>query len=1108
MSIRIAIKHHTAYHYDRAVVMSPHVVRLRPAPHTRGTIESYSLNIAPSDHFLNWQQDPFGNYIARLAFPEKVRDFTVDVEVVADMVAINPFDFFLDEDAKKYPFNYAPLVRDDLNPYLKRIQPGPLLAKWIDSVDTSPRNTIDFLVDLNRRLADDVAYTVRMEPGVQSCEHTLESGTGSCRDSAWLLAQITRHFGIASRFVSGYLVQLVADQIPVDGPAGPSADFTDLHAWTEVYLPGAGWVGLDPTSGLLAGEGHIPLACTPHYATAAPIEGATEKCDVEFSFGNEIRRIHEDPRVTKPYRSDEWEAITFLGDDVDKRLEAADVRLTMGGEPTFVATYDVDDPQWNTDALGEEKLRLAERLLWKLRSRFASNSLVHHGLGKWYPGEQLPRWAMSLYWRKDGVPVWTDDDLLANHELTPAYATEAQAASFITELAETIGVDPTHSIDAYEDVYYYLWREGTLPVNVDPFDSRLEDELERARLLKVFSRGLDTLTGYALPLTPTADGWQSGEWPLRRERLYLIPGDSPMGFRLPLPSLPFVPTSERATTHSFDPFHRSSRDGVAIPFEPRWQRAEESDAERSSLNHDFRAGPYSQLPAYLLPALSAGQLTTALCTEVRDGIMHVFMPPVAVTEKYLELVNAIEQTAAKLAIPVIIEGYQPPADHRFLHLSVTPDPGVIEVNVHPAKSWRDHLEITDVLYDEAIQTRLGTEKFMLDGSHSGTGGGNHVVLGGETPDDSPFLRNPNALKSLITFWQNHPSLSYLFSGLFIGPTSQAPRVDEARDENLYELETALGLLDRSMDHAMPWIIDRALRNHLIDLTGNTHRAEFCIDKLYSPDGPGGRRGLVEFRAFEMPPHAQMSAAQVLLLRALVSRFWSNPYPSSLIRFGTALHDRFMLPHYVWTDFLDVMQQLNEWGYPFQAEWYRPFFEFRFPKLGEVASRGMQLSLRKALEPWHVLGEESSNSGTSRYVDSSAERIEIMINGFVPERYAVAANGYKTPMRATGTSGEFVGGVRFKAWDPASAMHPTAAATPKVTIDVVDQHNDKSVFGCMYFVSHPGGMAYEHFPVNAREAQARRLSRFWPQGHSQGTLRVAEPIPSPEFPYTLDLRRQS
>jgi uncharacterized protein (DUF2126 family)/transglutaminase-like putative cysteine protease len=1091
MAIRVALQHRTAYKFDRLVTLGPHEIRLRPAPHCRTPILGYSLNVTPDTHFLNWQQDPYGNWVARLVFTERAQKLEVLVDLTAEMTVVNPFDFFVEAYAEHYPFAYAPGLAKELIPFLETVALTPRLGAWLDAFAASiapQENTVTMLVRLNHQLQQEIRYLVRMEAGVQTPEQTLESACGSCRDSAWLLVQILRRMGLAARFASGYLIQLVADVKPLKGPTGPERDFTDLHAWAEVYLPGAGWVGFDPTSGLLAGEGHIPLACSADPANAAPVIGFTDVCEVEFEFAMKVSRLHEDPRVTRPYSEEQWAAVYALGDKVDADLAAGDVRVTHGGEPTFVSIDDMDGAEWNIAALGPKKRELAEALLRRLKARFAPGGFLHFAQGKWYPGEPLPRWALGVHWRKDGEPLWHDDSLLADTR-TPGTSNLEVARDFTLRLAGLLGLSPDLVLTAHEDVPQLLRQEAALPVNADPLRADLASADERARLARLLLAGLDQPAGFVLPLKAARerDGapatWESSPWPLRRERLYALSGDSPLGLRLPLGSLPDVLPEEVEHEPAIDPFS---------PTGPLPKR----DALRGR-----RGRARGRKPREVVK--------TALTVQVRDGHLWIFMPPLVRVEDYAALLAAVEDAAAARGIKVAIEGYPPPRDARLAVLNVTPDPGVIEVNIHPAASWRELVATTETLYDEARQTRLGTEKFMLDGRHTGTGGGNHMTLGGATPADSPLLRRPDLLQSLITYWQNHPSLSYLFSGLFVGPTSQAPRVDEARDDRLYELEIAFQQLERKHrtgeETPQPWLIDRLLRHLLTDLTGNTHRSEFSIDKLYSPDGPTGRLGLLEFRAFEMPPHARMSAVQMLLLRALVARFWQKPYRGRLVRWGTALHDRWLLPHFVAADIRDVVTDLDAFGYPFAVEWFDPFIEFRFPRFGTVSYDGVTLELRQAIEPWHVLGEEVSTAGTARFVDSSLERLQVKATGIVAGRHAVTCNRRALPLAATGIPGEFVAGVRFRAWDQPSALHPTIPVQAPLTFDLVDTWAGRALGGCTYHVSHPGGRNYDTFPVNANAAEARRVARFWTHGHTPGPMLVRTEAANPALPTTLDLR---
>ena len=1075
MGIKVALEHRTSYAFDRLVEVFPHVVRLRPAPHSRTPIEAYSLTVEPEDHFVNWQQDAFGNFLARLVFPTRTRSLTITVGLIADLKVINPFDFFIEDYAEHVGFTYPRALAEDLKPYLRPVDedgdgagPGDLSEAWVKnfSVPDGTR-TIDFLVALNRAVNADVGYSVRMEPGVQTPDTTLRTGIGSCRDSAWLLVSILRQMGLAARFVSGYLVQLTSDVEALDGPSGPAADFTDLHAWTEVYVPGAGWIGLDPTSGLFAGEGHIPLSATPHPESAAPITGSTEPCDTRLEFSNVVTRVHEDPRVTLPYTDATWAAIDALGRRIDERLAAGDVRLTVGGEPTFVSIDNQVDPEWLTDADGPHKRQRASALTARLKQVWAPHGLVQHGQGKWYPGEPLPRWQIALMWRTDGQPLWNDAALLADpwpeHPGTPAIAPDAPR-HLLTALADGLGLPSTQVRPAYEDPLSRLAaavRRPAGPAVAESDDLAADSAAARAELMTRLDAAVTEPAAFVLPLHRRDDGagWASANWRLRRGRIVLLDGDSPAGLRLPLDAIDWTPPP---------PFYGS-----------------DPTQRRSALE------PLQDDPAEV--AEDDGLPITALVGEIRDGLLRVFLPPTEELEHFVDLVQRLERAAAAIGCAVVIEGYGPPADPRLQTMTITPDPGVIEVNVAPSAGFAEQRDQLQTLYAEARLARLSTESFDVDGTHGGTGGGNHITLGGITPADSPLLRRPDLLVSLLTYWQRHPALSYLFAGRFIGTTSQAPRVDEGRPESLYELEIAfaeIARLSAQVGGPKAWLADRALRHLLTDITGNTHRAEFCIDKLYSPDSPRGRLGLLELRGFEMPPHHQMAMVQSLLVRSLVAWFWDEPLRAPLIRHGANLHGRYLLPHFLIQDIAEVAADLRAHGIDFDTSWLDPFTEFRFPRIGTAVFGGVEIELRGAIEPWNVLGEESSAAGTARYVDSSVERLQVRLIGADRQRYLVTVNGHPVPLLATDNPDIQVGGVRYRAWQPPSALHPTITVDGPLRIELVDTTAGVSRGGCTYHVSHPGGRSYDTPPVNAVEAESRRGRRFEVTGFTPGTVDLA------------------
>jgi len=733
-----------------------------------------------------------------------------------------------------------------------------------------------------------------------------------------------------------------------------------------------------------------------------------------------------------PYSETQWRAIDALGRRVDADLQKLDVRLTQGGEPTFVAANGGDAPEWNIDADGPGKRALAGKLLRRLRERFAPGGLLYYGQGKWYPGEALPRWALGIYWRKDGTPLWKNARLIADEE-TGANHDARDARRLIITLARKLGITPDRVLPAHEDPWPALAAEGRLFSGL-------------ARLLK---RGIGPVAGYALPLAPAPrksrrTSWKSSRWPLKLGRLYLVGGDSPAGYRLPLDSLP----------------------------------ADES------------------------------LVRTALCVEARGGRLRVFIPPLDTIEDYLSLVSTIEHCARELKLPVIPEGYEPPPGGPLSVLKVTPDPGVIEVNVHPAQDWDELATITNIVYEEAGALGLVAEKLMRDGRKTGTGGGSHITLGGAKFTESPLLRRPELLASLIAYWQNHPALSYLFSGQYIGPTSQAPRVDEARHDSLYELEIAFQQLGglQGAGAVAPEQVDRLLRNLLVDVTGNTHRAEFCVDKLASPDGPAGRLGLLELRAFEMAPNSRMALVQFLLVRSLVARFWKTPFQGRPIHWGTVLHDRFMLPHYLAEDMRAVVSELKTAGYAFDFEWLAPFFEFRFPLCGAVSCGTVALELRHALEPWPVLGEAATSSGTSRAVDASLDRLQVRLTGMDPGRHVLLCNGRRVPLHSTGVSGEFVAGIRYRARMFPSVLHATIGVHTPLAFDVVDAGGG-SLGGCSYHSAAPSGQDYGPLPADETEAAARRRARFVSRGPFAIKVRMPAVAPERDAPFTLDLRYQ-
>ncbi len=1060
MGLHLELHHRTSYRYERAISLGPQVIQLRPAPHCRTPIHSYALEIVPADHTLNWQFDPLGNHLARAIFPQKTSEFVVDVRLVADMTPINPFAFLLEPGFETYPFQYPAEVARNLEPYRAQEPAGPRFQEFLAEVPKDSQGTVALLGGVTARVRNRVGYVTRLEHGVQPCEQTLEGRTGSCRDSAWLLVQVFRSLGLAARFVSGYLIQLASDK-PEEDSAGPKVDSADLHAWAEVFLPGAGWIGLDPTSGLFAAQGHIPLVCTPNPSQAAPISGTVEPAKVKFSYSFELRRLNEPPSLAKPFSDEEWGRVRAVAHAVDRDLLEHDVRLTMGGEPTFVGIDEPESPQWNLEALGAIKRTRGLELIRRLRERTAPGGLLHFGQGKWYPGEPLPRWAFQCISRMDGVPVWENGELIALEDDHTTFD-NGDALRFLNALARRLQVEEASILPAFEPA----------------------DEAGNAK---------EEPTGFILPLRRRQPGgrlaWSSQLWFERPERLTLFPGDSPIGYRITAEMVPFVAPDE--LVYEMEPYGAST-----LPQLPN----------RPARHPEFfgQTPEPDPLPPLSSTAETAPELVRpALCVQAVAGRLHVFLPYIPVAADYLDLVAAVEDTCAHLSVAVWLEGYPPKYDPRLRSYGLTPDPGVLEVNLPPTANWDELEELNAILHEEAHANRLIAGKFAYDGGHLSTGGGCHIVMGSTSVLDSPVLRRPDLLRSMVTFWQRHPSLSYLFSGMYVGPTSQYPRVDEARVDALYELEVAFSQLN---GECPPNILDGLFRNLLVDVTGNTHRAEFCIDKMYPPAGQGLQLGLLELRAFEMPPHFRMGLLQMLLVRALVSVFWRQPFTEDLVRWESTLHDRFMLPHFVEDDFQEVLRYLCSAGIAFEDSWFRTHTEFRFPRIGTVSAEGIELELRQALEPWNVLAEETSSGRTGRSVDSSLERIQLKVTGLAAgSRFVVACNGRRVPLTPVGVAGEAVAGIRYRARRLSATLHPTIPVHTPLVFDLIDTWKGRSVARCTYFAGPPDGRVYTTRPRNADEALARRLERFQVSDPPPGPMPTPEAEKNKVFPMTLDLR---
>lgn len=1068
MSTRIALTQRYEYRFSRSVQLSTHWLRLRPAPHTAGRISAYSLRVHAETHYLNWLRDPFENHLARLDFPDPTDAVTLEIDLIAELEPVNPFEFLVEPFAASHPFDYPEQLRKELAPYLRRGTSGSKLNQFLKKLKLKSGYITEQIGAINEYVSNALAVTGPGNPGAIDLETVLHQGHGSAWELAWLLTLTLRNVGLAARVTQGYRIFL---------DAKAKTDTVSNHAWSEVFLPGAGWVGLDPCGGLFINEGYIPLASAPEPLRVLPIAGYRECCEETFNETISIRRLS--PKISSwPLNESQWADLKNLGHYIDSDLNAQNIKLAMAGGLSFVSAIDTQSPEWTVAALGDGKRFAAEQLLQRLWQRLAPGGVIHLGQGEQFGGESLPRWSL------------------------------ADAEQLAQQIADALGISDGFVMPAYEDGLSVLWQQRDL-FNGMPGADELGDPEKRRALAETLSFNNGYVSGYVLPLRwdPARERWASGKWQFRRDAVYLLPGTSPLGYRLPLESLPVAAGAP------------AEADPERCQFDERGILPDVHGELSARLST-----PGRKETAPIAADVNTGDAAprTALSIEVRDGRLCIFMPPLTHLEHYLELLAAIEHAASRLVVPLIIEGYEPPQDHRLRCFKLEPQAGILKVWLPEAHSWQRQLELIETTYEEAYQVGLQAERVAADGQRLSPGGGAELILGGVKPTESPFLQRPELLRSLICFWQQHPSLSYFFAGRSIGAGGDAPRPDEGRDESLYELGIALERIPAG-EIDTPWLADRLLRHLLVDPAGDMKRAEIRIDQLYSPDRAGLRLGRMVLRSFEMAPDAKLYALQTLLVKALIAYLGRRPQQTELVDFGAALHDRFMLPSPLWQDLCNILDELNHAGYPFQPGWFEPLRDLHFPALGQVQLGNITLELRSAHEPWPLLAEETTAAGVARFIDSANERLEVRATGLTPSRYVLVCNDRRVPLQPTGTRGEYVAGVRYKASNPPSTLHPTIAPVEALVFDLVDGWTGRSIGGCTYLPSRLPlwGAAGVPLAVHSMAAGSARpvqlppimmtppwsdVGKFLPKG---GGIRM---IPAEEkagsHPYLLDLNRSA
>lgn len=1115
MSTRVAIEHTIEQRFDRAVRMSTQWLRLRPAPQTRARICAYSFAVRTQPSFVNWMRDPFENHMARLDLPEPVTRLALQIELICELEPVNPFDLLVEPYAAQYPFAYPPQLQKELAPYLHMAEPGPGLAAWLSELQLSEGPTIARLEALNQRVrrarnttADaEASHNDRHMARVGHADHAdhadhtdhtdmekvVTDGARSHWALAWLLTLSLRHAGLAARFVSGYRVSLLEVD---EADEADAADRVNLHAWSEVYLPGAGWIGLDPDAGLFCTETYIPLASAAEPLRAQPIVGYVEACEETQLETLRVRRLV--PRARGALLDPtQWQDVRALGAYVDADLAAQGLKPSLALSFSLV-TQQAAVPEWQNLALGSSKRSMAETLLRGLQPRMAAGGVPHQGQGEWYAGETLPRWRLACYFRSDGQPLWRDPALLAESS-QPGSATSSAARAFTEALAAILRIDARAVVPAYEDALHALWNARVAPA---PAAGELEDPERRRALADRLSQAHDAPVGYVLPLRRdhVAGGWSSGGWTFRRDRLYVIAGESCLGYRLPLDSLSLETQDAIEAQLERDPF-----------------------ADPSPL-HGLQ--PAAPAPAPVTDALPGRVPSTALCVEARAGHLHVFLPPLYDVAHYIELIAAVEAAARQCGQRVVLEGYEPPDDPRLRRILLEPEAGALRLTLPETHAWLDHVRDLQLAYAEAERIGLHTERVgYFDDDLRLSAGPSCVTVGGARPIDSPFLTRPEVLRALVAHWQRHPSLSYFFSGHVIGSSGSASRPDDGRDEALYELSIGLEHLPAADSGAL-WQVHRALRHLLSDPSGDAKRAEFRIDQLYPPERASRRMGRLGIQSFATAPDAQLASLQSLLVLGLLGRFARHPDALQLCRWGEALRDRFMLPAVLFSDLREVLEDLGAHGYPFQLAWFEPLLALRFPLLGSVQIGAITLALHPAHEAWTLLAEELTANGMARFIDSANERLQVSLSGLPPARYRLVCNGRPVPLQPLATDGEYVAGVRFKASNPPSTLHPTLPPVDALVFDLIDTWTGRVVGGCTYYPARPistwpgqstgtvsapppGGPRVQPQRLQAPPVSfvvQQRAGRFVPRG--SGIARAVAPSAERDGrkPYLLDLTR--